>query len=152
MKLKNVWNLPVLNNSWQLYQLMFFKFFWIWLARFFLIHFCNQKWITHDFYLDHSWKFSFFLNWPLEFPQAFSSVLLEIPCPQCQITKVINKLLRGNWNLPLSSFWPKLAQKLALIFFKCGTYLVWNFYLVFLRTSYILPLNVFYLQIMKKVY
>ena len=36
---KKIWNLPVLNNSQQLYQIMLLKFFWIRLAEPFLIHF-----------------------------------------------------------------------------------------------------------------
>ena len=36
---KKIWNLPVLNNSQQLYQIMLLKFFWIRLAGLFLIHF-----------------------------------------------------------------------------------------------------------------
>ena len=33
------------------------------------------------FFLDHTWRFHFFFNWPLEFPQDISSVPLEVPCP-----------------------------------------------------------------------
>ena len=38
----------------------------------------NSTW----YFLDHCWKFHFFLNWPLEFQHALSLIRLEIPCPQ----------------------------------------------------------------------
>ena len=38
----------------------------------------NSAW----FFLNHSWKFHFFSNLPLEFPHDLSSLPLEIPCPQ----------------------------------------------------------------------
>ena len=33
------------------------------------------------FFLVHPWKFHFFFNWPLEFPNVLSPIPLEIPCP-----------------------------------------------------------------------
>ena len=46
----------------------------------------NPKIRTHgDFtwvFLEYLSKFCFFINWPMEFPHAFTSIPLEILCPQ----------------------------------------------------------------------
>ena len=44
-----------------------------------------QKFQSNKFniiFFNHTWKFHFFLNWPLDFPHAFSSILLETPFRQ----------------------------------------------------------------------
>ena len=38
--------------------------------------------IRHNFFLEHPRKFHFLFNWYLEFPHAFSSTSLYIPCPE----------------------------------------------------------------------
>ena len=53
------------------------------------------------FFLVHSWKFHFFLDWPLEFPHVLSWIPLEIPCPG-------RPCFDFFWNSP---FWRVLDKK-----------------------------------------
>ena len=56
----------------------------------------NSTW----FFLNHSWKFLFFLYWPLEFPHSiFLIPLLKIPCPQPTPSP-----LDFFWNNPISKY------------------------------------------------
>ena len=55
--------------------------------------------------LEHPWNFHFFFNWPLEFPHALSSILLETPSPQTLPPSYLDFF----WNSPVE------VQKACLV-------------------------------------